>query len=147
MQIVWLFTHKKINWKISIGLSNNFTLKLRLSWLVLFSWNLENWKGSPRKIKKSFTILGGKNCQHIIIMTFWFMSSDSEFEKGLLYFGTYWLLMVPEKVEEVLFLIGTYRKQFVIRNPESLNSIPAFTVTPKKSVGWRPRIWNGLIAR
>ena len=45
------------------------------------------------------------------------MLSDSEFEKGLLYFGTYWLLMVPEKVEEVLFLIRNIQK--AICNSES----------------------------
>ena len=34
--------------------------------------------------------------------------------------------MVREKVEEVLFLIQNYQKQFVIRNPESLNSMPEY---------------------
>ena len=58
---------------------------------------------------------------HVLVVIFVeakLISKTSEF-----FFGTYGLFMVREKVEEVLFWFRTYQKWFVIREPESLNSI------------------------
>ena len=67
---------------------------------------------------------------------FCFRRSFDNFKILIIFFRTYCLFMVPEKVE-VLFLIRNIQKTIRIRDPESLNLI---TATNTLSQAWGPNL-------
>ena len=54
----------------------------------------------------------------------YFRHSLVNFKNLIILFWNIWVCMVHEKVKRCCVWFGTYKKQFVICDPESLNSIP-----------------------
>ena len=73
-------------------------LKVAIFILASFSWNLENWGASTGKTKVITYSTRQKLSKYY--SEFLIDTMRLDFDKFLLYFGTSWLFMVHEKVEE-----------------------------------------------